>query len=95
MSNFISDKWLRPADPFEVKYQECIEDATNGKHSTNADDCQLQDSVARIVAIEMKLNPLLLALDTNPDTFARIGYQVAKLVADDFERCARFYAEAA
>lgn len=99
MSNFISDKWLmRPVSEdsaLEAKYQECLADALSGKHSTNADDCELQNAVARLVATELRLNPRMFAIDSNPDIFTRIGYQVAKLVNDDIERCAKFYAEAA
>lgn len=91
--------WTGVAETFEYesnleqKYQECLEDALSGKHSTNADDCQLQDAVARLVATELKLNPRMFAIDSNPDIFTRIGYQVAQLVESDLNRCARFYAE--
>lgn len=95
MSNFISDKWLARPATFESRYQECLDDALSNNHSTNATDCHLQNAVARLVAIELKLNPRLLSLDSNPDTFARIGYQVALLVQDEINRCAKFYEEAA
>ncbi len=77
----------------EQKYQECLEDALAGKHSTNADDCHLSDAVARIVAMELKSNPRMFAIDSDPNIFTRIGYQVAQLVESDLNRCARFYAE--
>lgn len=76
----------------EEKYLECLEDAIAGKHSTNADDCHLSDAVARIVAMELKSNPRMFAIDSDPNIFTRIGYQVAQLVESDLNRCARFYA---
>jgi hypothetical protein len=95
MSNFISDKWLRPANPIEAKYAEVLQDALDGNHSTNADDCNLQNAVARLVAMELKLNPRLFAINSDSAVFTRIGYQVAMLVDRELNQCARFYAEAA
>lgn len=79
----------------EIKYQECLSDALSGKHSENADDCDLQNAVARIVAMELKSNPKMFAIDSDPNIFTRIGFQVAQLVESDLNRCARFYAEIA
>lgn len=95
MSNFISDQWLRPANPIEAKYAEVLQDALNGKHSENADDCHLQNAVAQLVATELTLNPKLFSLDSDNAAFLRIGLQVARLVDRELNQCARFYAEAA
>lgn len=95
MSDSITDRWIPSGNPLEEKYQEVLEDALNGKHSGNADNCELQDAVARIVATEIRLNPNLFKLDSDPAIFQRIGFQVAQLVEREFTDCARFYAEAA
>ena len=78
----------------EDAYVDALNDVLDGEE-VDSDDTWLQNSVAKIVAAEIKRNPNLFAINSDPAIFQRIGYEVAVLVDRAFNNTARFNSGAA